>query len=610
MQHAGRGSRSHRRIAALAAAALTASGLALAGAGTAGGQETVTFTVATTQDADTLNPLAGFLVIDFEVWNLQYSSVTNMAADDFSIEPGLAEEWEVSDDGLTVTYTLREGLQWSDGEPLTAEDVAYTINRSRDEEWANHYATTQNLDAVAVDERTVEVTTSVPDPKLPALTVYILPKHIYEPMDADAAYEHDGLDGVGSGPFTVAEYRSSEFVRMERNPNWWGPEPAMDQVIIRIFESSEAQYQALVAGEVDAIDEVPEEIFETLEEGDGAVAPVAGNQGGFIELAMNAGCMEFGDGHPALEDVRVRQAINHAINRQELVDRVLLGNGVPGTSIYPSASPEWDFEPSEEEELGYDPERSAELLDEAGWTDEDGDGVRSKDGRDLRLRLFDRPAAASADSTEFIVEWLGGVGIPTDVASHEDDQLTAIIGQGEYDLFIWGWVPYVDPDILLSYFTSAEVTTDATAPGWNDASWCNEEYDALYDEQQVELDPERRREIVDEMLRIFYVDAPYAVLYKYDDLQAVRQDRWTNFSRQPAETGPVLFNNTSPSYLTIERVGAGDDAGGEAADGAGGSDDSGTNAGVIIAIVVGALAVIGGGIFLINRRRRTADERE
>jgi peptide/nickel transport system substrate-binding protein len=593
----------------LAATGLITGGLAIAGAGPAAGQDTVTFTVSTTQDVDTLNVLAGFLVVDFEVWNLQYSSVTNLAADDFSIEPGLAEEWEVSDDGLTVTYTLREGLSWSDGEPLTAEDVAYTINRSRDEEWANHYATTQNLDAVAIDERTLEVTTSVPDPKLPGLNIYVLPKHIYEPLDADAAYEHDGLDGVGSGPFTVAEYRSSEFVRMERNPNWWGPEPAMDQVVIRIFDSAEAQYQALEAGEVDAIDQVPEEIFRTLEE-DGDIAPIPGNQGGFVELAMNSGCLEFGDGHPALEDVNVRRAINHAIDRQELVDRVLLGYGVPGTSIYPSASPEWDFQPSDDEELGFDPERAAELLDEAGWTDEDGDGVRSKNGRDLRLRLFDRSSAASADSTEFLVEWLGDVGIPTEVSSHEDDQLTALIGQGEYDMFLWGWVPYVDPDPLLQYFTSAEVTTDPEAPGWNDASWCNEEYDALYEEQRVELDRERRMEIVEEMLRIFYLDAPYVVLYKYDDLQAVRADRWTNFSRQPAETGPVIFNNTAPSYLTIEPVGAGDDAGGEAADGAGGADDSGTNAGVIIAIVVGALAVIGAGVFFVARRRRTADERE
>ena len=109
------------------------------------GQEV--FSVGTTQDIDSINPLVGALVIDYEIWNLQYATVTDKAADDFAVIPGLAESWEISDDGLTVTYTFREGLQWSDGEPLTAEDVAYTINRSRDEEWINHVSTTANLEA-------------------------------------------------------------------------------------------------------------------------------------------------------------------------------------------------------------------------------------------------------------------------------------------------------------------------------------------------------------------------------------------------------------------------------------------------------------------------------
>jgi peptide/nickel transport system substrate-binding protein len=121
---------------------MTASTLTLASAGSAGGQDTVSFVVGTTQDVDSLNLLVGVLVIDYEVWNLHYATLTDKAAEDFSVQPGLAESWEESNDGLTYTYTLREGLEWSDGTPLTAEDIAYTINRSRDEEWPNHLATT------------------------------------------------------------------------------------------------------------------------------------------------------------------------------------------------------------------------------------------------------------------------------------------------------------------------------------------------------------------------------------------------------------------------------------------------------------------------------------
>ena len=98
----------------------------------------ITLTVGLIQDLDSPNVTAGYLVSSFELWNLQYATLTDKAADDFATIPGLAESWEASEDGLTYTYTLREGLLWSDGEPLTAEDIAWTINTSRDQEWINH----------------------------------------------------------------------------------------------------------------------------------------------------------------------------------------------------------------------------------------------------------------------------------------------------------------------------------------------------------------------------------------------------------------------------------------------------------------------------------------
>jgi len=587
-----------KRLAGLAVAiAALVLGLVVA-TGPAGAQDKTVFAVGTAQDIDSINPLVGALVIDYEIWNLQYATLTDKAAEDFSVIPGLAESWETSDDGLTVTYTLREGLKWSDGEPLTAEDVAYTVNRSRDEEWVNHVSTTANLDAKAIDDRTVEITSSVPDPKLPVMDVYIVPKHVYEKYDAEAVYEYDGQDGVGSGPFTVSEVKKGEFVRMEKNPNWWGQEPVMDEVIFRIFSNAEAQYQALKTGELDAVDDMPPQVFTTLDP-DGDIAPLAGNQGGFVELAMNAGCGELGDGHPALEDVKVRQAINHAIDRDLLVDKVLNGLGTAGDALPVSAEPSWyDLGLSAEETLGYDPEKAKALLDEAGWV-ENSSGVREKDGVELKLRLFERPAAASSAATQFIVEALNDVGIPTDVKGFDDTQLTPIIGKGEFDLFVWGWVPFVDPDPMLSYFTSDQVTVDPEEPLYNDANWCNDEYDTLYEQQKVELDPAKRRELVQQMLKIFYEDAPYAVLYKYDELQGIRQDRWRNFVRQPAETGPVLFTNTSPAYVQLQR-----------ADGGGGGG-GGSSTGLIIGVAAAGVAVLAGvGLWTRSRRRREDDERE
>ncbi len=192
-------------------------------AGATTDEEGVVLRVGLVQPWTTMNVTAGFEVSVYDIWNLQYATLTDKAADDFSTIEGLAESWEASNDGLTYTYTLREGLLWSDDTPLTAEDIAWTINTSRDQGWGNHVATTVNLDAVAIDERTVEITTSVPDPKLPTMDVYIVPKHIWEPIapDGEAVTSYEALDGVGSGPFVIEQYEPEQFVRMRANPNYW-----------------------------------------------------------------------------------------------------------------------------------------------------------------------------------------------------------------------------------------------------------------------------------------------------------------------------------------------------------------------------------------------------
>ncbi len=557
--------------------------------------QSVTFTVGTYQDIDSLNVTVGLLVVDYEIWNITLPTLTNKAASDFSIEPGLADQWEVSPDGLTVTYRLRDNMKWSDGQPLTADDVAYTINRSRDEEWTNHASVTANLDATVTDARTVVVTSSVPDPKLPILDVYIVPKHIHEAISAEDLPNYDATDNVAGGPFKIVERKEGEFVRLERNPNWYGAKPDMDQVVFRFFADQESEFTALKAGDIDAVDSVPETLYSTLTPG-GEIAPIGGNQGSFRELAMNAGCESgIGDGHVALKDIEVRQAINWAIDRQLLLEKTVSGFGSVGLGIGTSASPAWDLEVPEAEQYKFDPDKARTMLDEAGWVDADGDGVREKDGTDLRFRYFDRSVGDAAETTPFITKWLADIGIATDVRTFDEDSLIAQIGKGEYDMFTWGWTPYVDPDPMLSYFTTAEVTTDPDSPLANDANWCNAEYDELYLAQKQELDPVKRRELVQKMLRIFYDEAAYVVLFKYDDLMAIRSDRWSGFeeARQPAKSGPGLFNNTSPAYVMLKYKGGSSGGGGGA-----------------VWLGIGAAAILGltGVSLFIRRRRGTGDD--
>ena len=606
------GRRSWGRVLLAGVLATTAMGFGSASAQedttstTAGGDdERVVMTVGIPQGLDSANVTVGVTVAAYEVWNLQFATLTDKAADDFSTIPGLAESWEGSDDGQTYTYHLRDGLQWSDGEPLTADDVVYTIDRANEEGWFNHTATTQNLTAEAIDDQTVEITSSVPDPKLPTMDIYIVPKHVYEEISADDLGSYEALDGVGSGPFHLTDYTRGQSWTMEANPNWWGGETYVDEIVFRPFSNPDAMVTALQRGEIDAAHNIPAGAVPVLED-EPDIEVVQGQQGGFDELALNAGGGPVPGGHPALEDLVVRQAINYAIDKEAIVDRVYDGLAEPATTMSPSPDPQWIPDIAEEDQYTFDPDRANEILDEAGYEDTDGDGVREMPGggEPLNFRYAVRSESEIAQPiAELVTGWLSDIGIDTTTEQFNDTQLTPFIGRGQWDMFVWGWTPFVDPDPQLSYFQCDQTVQDADDPTnyYNDANWCSDEYDQLYVEQNQELDHERRVELVHEMLTLFYEDASYVVLDYAPDLQAYRTDRFQGWVRQPAEIGPVIFSNTSPSYALLEPVAAGT--------GSGDDDGGSSNTGLIIVIAVLGVLVIGGGAFALGRRG-SADDRE
>jgi peptide/nickel transport system substrate-binding protein len=599
-----------KSVGGLVAAALAAGAILLTtGGGSASGQDNgkkAVLNIGMVQGIDSMNPLRGVTVAAYEAWNMQYATLTDKAAKDFAVQPGLAESWKKSNGGKTYTYELRPGLKWSDGQPLTAEDVAYTVNRSRKEQWLNHSSVTGKLTAKATSPTTVEITSSVKDPKLPTMDVYILPKHIWDKFDAKEITKYNGQTDVGSGTFTLKEFKKGQFARFEANPNYYGGKPAIDEVVIRVFNNPDAMVAALKRGEIDFIQDVPDSAFLSLQK-DPDFVTVQGQQGGFDEFALNGGD-GLKKGHPALSDPRVREAIMDAIDKGTIVDRVLRGLGEPAQAMSPSANPDWIPEIPEADQYKFDLDHANQILDEAGYKDTDGDGIREMPGggQPLKMRYAVRSESSrSAPTAEFITGWLKDIGIGTTQKVYDDGQLTEVIGKGDYDMFVWGWTPFVDPDPMLSYFTCAQVSKDPNDPTnyYNDANLCDPEYDKLYEQQKTELDPEKRMQIVHEMLTRFYKQGVYLPLYNAGDLQAYRKDKFTGWQKQPADTGPVLFSNSSPSYATLKLA---SDTSGTAG---GGDDGGGGSTGLIIAIVVAAALGVGG-ILWARSRRRTADERE
>jgi peptide/nickel transport system substrate-binding protein len=563
----------------------------------------VTFDVGEPQGIDSMSPLIGVVVPSFEAWNLQYATLTDKAAKDFHTIPGLAESWKGSEDKLTWTYKLRDGLKWSDGKPLTSEDIAWTVNTSRKEEWLNHSAVTANLTATAPDPQTVVIKSSVPDPKLPTMDAYILPKHIWGKMDPEKRDKYEGEDGVGSGPFVLEKFEKGQFARFRANPNFWQGKPAVDKVVLRKFNNPDAMVAALKTGEVDAAWDIPGNAFRELEK-DKNIVTNEGYQGSFAEVAINGG-----DGlkkpHPALLDPEVRKAIAHAIDKKTLVSRVLGGVGKTAETIVPSPDLSWVPELSEEQIYEFDLDKARSILEEAGYKDTDDDGVREMPGggQPLKFTYYARSDGETGQEiAEFVRGWLDEIGIATTEKVADDSQLTTIIGEGNYDMFAWGWTPYVDPDTMLDYMTCKQVASDPEDPTnyYNDANYCDKGYDRLYAQQKVELDPEKRKEIVHEMLTRWQQSAVYNVIWRDPDAIAYVKDRFTGFVQQPEKTGPVLFSNTSPSYARLKPV---------TASATGGGDDDGGGSGGIIAILAVAVVALGAALVVVTRRR-SADERE
>jgi peptide/nickel transport system substrate-binding protein len=315
-----------------------------------------------------------------------------------------------------------------------------------------------------------------------------------------------------------------------------------------------------------------------------------------------------GNGHPALKDKRVRVAIAHAIDTKLLTERVFGGHGTPGTSVIPPLY----------EKLHYDPGASAytfdlaeanRLLDEAGYKKGAG-GIRTMpDGtRPLKFTLFGRSSSQSSKQTiEFVAGWLKDIGIDSKSKIVSDDALTEIIGQGKFDMFEWGWVVEPDPNYQLSTFTCASRSYKDGGDIYanlSDSFYCNKEYDALYAKQTEQIDSDARAETVKAMQKMLYDDAPYVVTAYYDNLEAYRSDRFTNFKPQPEPKGSLLFQYGTFSYKAIEPVTA-------VAKKKTAAKNESSNSGIVVASVIGGAVLIGGAVFFgLSRRRRPESEVE
>jgi len=384
------------------------------------------------------------------------------------------------------------------------------------------------------------------------------------------------------------------------NPDYWAGAPHVDQVEFRVFGSQDEMVAALRAGEIDFADDVRGDLYDALR-GRPGIGTNAAVSPDVIWTGFNTGAdatIPKSDGNPALKDVHVRTALAMAVDRQAIVDEVESGHATVGSSIVPPASGAFHFEPSAEQAIPFDIAGANALLDRYGYVDTDGDGIREDPttGRPLSFRLFSRSDREDTHTiAQYLIAWWSLIGVQATETALTDAQLTKVIFDGNFDVFIWGWIADPDPDFLLSILTSAQRPQDGI---WSDTFYSNHRYDAAYEAQRSILDPAARAAFIRRMEAQVYSDVPYIVLFTDDVLQAYRSDRWTGFTPQPAEHGNLLGLTGPVSFMSIEPVsGAGDGTAGSDRSGGGGG-----SAGLVIGAVAALIVAAGAAVALTRHR--------
>ena len=413
--------------------------------------------------------------------------------------PRLAQRWEVSDDRKVLTFHLRHDVRWHDGEPFTADDVLYTHELAMDPavgagRYASFFTAVESVQAL--DAHTVQVTYS--EPNVAALqgweALLILARHR---ADEDPA----ARTVVGTGPFRLLEWKTGQELTLVANDDYWGGRPHLQRIVFRIIPQPHTAFEALRAGEVD-LTPVQSEDWPTaagLPE-DGPLEFLRFQHLRLFFIAWN------GDGsNPFFQDAQVRRAMTHALDRDGFIRTVLHGLGRVATSTFMPES--WAYRAGSQP-LAFDPDEAARLLDEAGWSDHDGDGVRDRDGVAFRFTFHVYNQSNSAQQlAELLQASLHRLGVEMEIRTLELAAFLQHLRGRDFQAQLSAFNLDPDPDPFDFWHSSQ------TPAGGNYAGYMDDEMDALCERGRREFDPQRRAQIYAQVQLLLQRDQPFTFLW-------------------------------------------------------------------------------------------------
>ncbi len=536
-----------KKIAMVAMMVLLAAGAVFAGGQKEGRQVPSVLRIGWGSEGDSLSPFICYTQAGSEIIHLIYDSLLNF---DENLQPvsNLAESWETSADNLTWTFHLKKGVKWHDGVDFTSADVKYTYERLLDTGlglFADSLAGISTIECPDAD--TVVLHTEKPKANMLMVTTPILPEHIWTDVSDDDLEIWENESPVGTGPFKFVEWQQGEYLKLAANKDYFGKVPDIDELVFVLYANADTMGQAIKTGELGAAIYLNATQIKTLKE-DKNVDVISGTMFGFTELSFNCTPYEESLGNPILMDKKVRQAIEYAMDKNNIIDVAYSGQGNPGTTII-VPDDFWHYEPTAAEIRNYNLAKAKAVLEEAGYTDKDGDGIRENAAGDkMSFTLTCR-----SDSTDeikagqMIAGNLKDAGIEITIETVDDGLLLDKIYSYDFDMFIWGWGTDVDPTIILRVMSTDQIGNNS------DCNYSNPVYDQMLLDQATIIDKAERQKMVWEMQKIIYEDAPYIVLTYDISIQAVRTDMFTGWKQIP-ENGPYIYNLTWYNYLNVKPV--------------------------------------------------------
>jgi peptide/nickel transport system substrate-binding protein len=493
--------------------------------------------IGTDQGIDSLNPFVGINQDSFNAWGQIYPQLVQYDPTTLAFKPDFATSWEQSSDSLTWTFHTVPNAKWSDGKPLTANDAAWTYNTDIKFEGGPTAAlagAVNNMASVtASDANTLVITYKQPVANVLSNVqqIPIFPEHVWaqyatgdgKAMKTNPNTPTNGQPLVSGGPFMVTKWVKNQVTLFQANPNWYGPKPHIEGFGLQQFSNDDAMVQALKTDQIDAIEGVPVTAVSTIK-----------SAGFHVYTGPSLWWRTFGINpspqkttHRELLDPLVREALEYAIDRNEIVQTAWLGYAQPGTTVVPPATGKW-HDPIQA--LPFDLNKANQLLDQAG--DKMGpNGIRIADGHPMSYTVdFSSDQNGPGDRVFQIIQAdFKKIGVEINQKVLDPSAEFDAITQNKYrnyDMTMWYWVPIVDPDFILSVYTCSQWYA------WNDSGYCNKKYDQLYKEQAITTDPAKRQQIVYQMQKMFY-DSRTEIVLDYNDTIDAWSNKWTGFVESP-----------------------------------------------------------------------------